>query len=81
VITSVLASQIADQLLLAICPRFVGGLHAVNPTHAWDQLPQLHDVHYQVLTGDLVVWGQLETRIGSSRTPSPHSNVSNPLPE
>ncbi len=73
VITSVLASRIADQLLLAIAPRFVGGLRAVNPTQAWEQMPQLHDVHYQVMAGDLVVWGQLETANGSSRAPSPHS--------
>jgi GTP cyclohydrolase II len=82
VITSVLASRIADQLLLAISPRFVGGLRAVNPTHAWEEMPQLHDVHYQVMAGDLVVWGQLESSNGSNGAPSPpQASVSDPLPE
>jgi 3,4-dihydroxy 2-butanone 4-phosphate synthase/GTP cyclohydrolase II len=81
VITSVMASRIADQLLLAICPRIVGGLRAVNPTHAWEQMPHLHDVHYQVMAGDLVVWGHLETVDGLKRAPTPQASVSNPLPD
>lgn len=80
VITSVLESHIADQFLLAIAPRFVGGLRAVNPTRAWENMPRLHDVHYQLMAGDLVVWGQLESTNGSSRNPSPQTSVSNPLP-
>ena len=76
VITSVLSAQVADQLLLAIAPKFVGGLRAVNPTHAWEHMPLLHDVDYQVLAGDLVVWGHLESRNGSSRASSPQACVS-----
>lgn len=79
VITSVLTCQIADQLLLAISPRFVGGLRAVNPTHAWKQMPQLYDVHYQVMAGDLVVWGQLESSNGAPSPPQ--ASVSDSLPE
>lgn len=71
VITSVLASRMADQLLLAISPRFVGGLRAVNPTQHWKQLPQLKNVQYQVMAGDLVVWGQLESCNGSNGVPCP----------
>ena len=79
VITSVLTSQIADQLLLAISPRFVGGLRAVNPTHARQHMPQLHDVHYQVMAGDLVVWGQLES--SHDGLSPPQANLSDSLPE
>lgn len=60
IITSVLASQIADQLLLAIAPRFVGGLRAVNPIRACDRMPLLSNVHCQLLAGDLLLWGHLE---------------------
>ncbi len=81
VITNMLASQIADQLLLAIAPRFVGGLHAVNPTHARQQMPQLHDVHYQSMAGDLVVWGRLEPCSDSSHVPTPQASASHPSPE
>lgn len=82
IITSVLASQIADQLLLAIAPRFVGGLRAVNPTRACDQMPQLCNVHCQLLAGDLVLWGRLENASnGSGRTPSPQAIASDQLPE
>ncbi len=82
VITSVLASQIADQLLLAIAPRFVGGMRAVNPTPEWEQMPQLYNVHYQLLAGDLVVWGHLRPASGSSDAPTAQASTSkNPLPE
>jgi riboflavin-specific deaminase-like protein len=82
VITSVLASRIADQLLLAISPRFVGGLRAVNPTQTGAQMPQLHDVHYQLMAGDLVIWGQLESCNGTNGVPSPPQiSMSDPVPE
>ncbi len=79
VITSMLASQIADQLLLAIAPRFVGGLRAVQPTHERQQMPQLHDVHYQLMAGDIVVWGDLKPANGSTRAATPRASVSHPL--
>ncbi len=71
VITSMLASQVADHLLLAIAPRFVGGMPAVNPVQACQPMPQLHDVHYQSMSGDLVVWGRFEPANGSSPHGSP----------
>jgi 3,4-dihydroxy 2-butanone 4-phosphate synthase/GTP cyclohydrolase II len=71
VITSMLASQLADHLLLAISPQFVGGLRAVNPAHAPRKMPQLHEVHYQSMAGDLVVWGHFEPSNGTSRCPTP----------
>ncbi len=81
VITSILASRIADHLLLAIAPRFVGGLRAVNPTRACEQMPQLHDVHCQLMEGDVVVWGHLESKNGLSSALPPHSSASHPLPD
>ena len=80
VISNVLASQIADQLLLTIAPQLVGGMRAVDPTPVSKQLPRLHDVHYQLLAGDFVVWGQLESTNGSSHAPFPQTRVSNSLP-
>ncbi len=83
VITSILGSRVADQLLLAIAPRFVGGLRAVNATPAGEHLPALHDVHCQLMDGDLVVWGQLQPARGNgfSRAAAHQAEVSNPRPE
>lgn len=79
VISNVLASRLADQLLLTIAPRLVGGMRAVNPTPLSKQLPQLQDVHYQLLAGDLAIWGQLESANGSSRASFPQTRVTEPL--
>ncbi len=81
VITNVLASQIADQIILAIAPKFVGGLRAVNPNEAWEQMPQIHDVHCQMMDGDLVVWGQLRSANVLNRSLFPQTGVSRSLPE
>ncbi|MCA9140263.1 MAG: RibD family protein [Planctomycetales bacterium] len=64
VITNVLASQMADHLLVAIAPRLVGGMRAVHPMQMPHSMPQLHDVHYQPMSGDVVVWGRLESANG-----------------
>lgn len=64
VITNVLASRMADHLLLAIAPRLVGGMRAVHPMNSLQRMPQLHDVHYQLMSGDVVVWGRLESTNG-----------------
>jgi riboflavin-specific deaminase-like protein len=79
VITSVLASQIADQLLLAIAPRFVGGMRAVNPIPESEEMPRLHDVHYQLLAGDLVVWGHLRPASDSSHAPTAQAGAAEDL--
>jgi len=81
VITSFLTSRIADQLLLVIAPRFVGGLRAVHPTPTWEQEPQLQDVCYQLLEGDIVVWGSLNRGNGVKCASSSQAGVSNRLPE
>ncbi len=62
IISSVLACQIADLLMLTICPRFVGGLAAVKPLccHSHARMPELGKLHYQSLAGDLIVCGVFE---------------------
>lgn len=60
IITSVLTSRLADQFLLTIAPRFVGGLRAVKPLPFADgQLPHLRNLHHQWLAGDLIIWAKL----------------------
>jgi 3,4-dihydroxy 2-butanone 4-phosphate synthase/GTP cyclohydrolase II len=61
IITSVLSRRLADQLLLTISPRFVGGLRAVgsNNESDGDRWPQLRNVQYQWLAGDLILRGDL----------------------
>ena len=57
IITSILVSQLADQFLLTVSPRFVGGMRAVelggHPEH--DGLPGLHNIDHQWLAGDLII--------------------------
>jgi GTP cyclohydrolase II len=62
IITSMLADRLADQLLLTISPRFVGGLQAIHPglRSRVDHLPSLSNVHYQTLAGDLIIRGDLD---------------------
>ena len=61
IITSVLTCGLADQLLLTVSPRFVGGLRAVNvpDEFATDRFPRLHNLHYQWLAADLILRGDL----------------------
>ncbi len=61
IITNMLTSRLAHQLLLTISPRFVGGLRAVNPQHgsASDRMPRLRNVQYQWLKEDLIIRGDL----------------------
>jgi GTP cyclohydrolase II len=55
IITSFLAGRLADQLVLTIAPRLIGGLRAV------DQLMvnglDLHDTLYWQAGADMIVWG------------------------
>ena len=62
IITSVLAARLADQLLLTISPRFVGGLQAIHHglRSSVDQFPSLSDVHYQSMEGDLIIRADLD---------------------
>ena len=81
VITSMLASRIADHTLLAISPRFVAGMRAVNPTNNGRQMPTLHDVHFQSMEGDLVVWGHLDPMRDPGGARKSAATASQPLPE
>ena len=62
IITSVLTSRLADQFLLTISPRFVGGLRAVKAQDGadCDQMPRLCNLHYQWLAEDLIIRGDLD---------------------
>ncbi len=60
-ITSILASRLADQLLLTISPRFVGGLRSVRALSdgARDGMPRLSNLQFSSLAGDVVIRGDL----------------------
>ena len=62
IITSMLRSRLADQFLLTVAPRFVGGLRAVKSQNgaAFDRLPRLCNVHYQWLADDLILLGDFD---------------------
>jgi 3,4-dihydroxy 2-butanone 4-phosphate synthase/GTP cyclohydrolase II len=62
IITSVLTSRLADQFLLTISPRFVGGLRAVKSQDgtSGDQMPRLRNMHCHWLAGDLIICGDLD---------------------
>jgi 3,4-dihydroxy 2-butanone 4-phosphate synthase/GTP cyclohydrolase II len=64
VLSSFLAARLADQVVITISPRFVGGLAAVSVAHGARRgpMPRLRNVRYQSLAGDLIVWGSLKTR-------------------
>lgn len=62
IISSLLAQQLVDRVVLTIAPLFVGGL---NVLHGWQrplqapQLPRLRHLRYQRLGDDMVVYGDL----------------------
>jgi 3,4-dihydroxy 2-butanone 4-phosphate synthase/GTP cyclohydrolase II len=56
IITSFLAGRLADQLVLTIAPRLVGGLKAVERLLA--NKVTLHDVLSWQAGADIIVWGQ-----------------------
>jgi riboflavin biosynthesis pyrimidine reductase len=61
IITSFLARQLADHLVLTVVPRLVGGVHAVGHLGRFEpaHFPGLRHVGYQQLGEDLVLWGDL----------------------
>jgi 3,4-dihydroxy 2-butanone 4-phosphate synthase/GTP cyclohydrolase II len=61
IITSVLAAELADQLVLTISPRFLGGLRAVESLCARGRnaRPELSNVFCEAIGNDLVVQGEL----------------------
>ena len=62
IITSILSSLLADQVLLTISPRFVGGLRAVKVQAdvPADQMPRLCNLQHQWLGEDLIIRGDLD---------------------
>jgi GTP cyclohydrolase II len=61
IITSFLARQLADHLVLTVVPRLVGGVHAVGNLGQFGlaHFPGLRNVGHQRLGDDLVLWGDL----------------------
>ena len=62
VITSILRAQLADQLVLSIAPRFLGGLHAVSGLGDIDpkQRAKITNTCYDSLAGDLIIYGEFD---------------------
>lgn len=60
-ITSVLRGRLADQLVLTVSPRFLGGVHAVSGLTALDAdaRPRLTHAYYAAMGDDLVVHGEI----------------------
>lgn len=56
IITSFLAAQLVNQLIITIAPIFVGGLPAVGTTNG--TLPRLQQPDYTPLGDDLILWGK-----------------------
>lgn len=61
IIASILRAELADQLLVTIAPRFLGGLHAVSGFGDIDprRRPRLTHTCFTHLQDDLVVYGRL----------------------
>jgi 3,4-dihydroxy 2-butanone 4-phosphate synthase/GTP cyclohydrolase II len=57
VISSFLCAGLANQLIVTICPMFIGGLRAVEqmPPVGSDPVPRLGNLLYESLEGDLVM--------------------------
>lgn len=59
VITTLLAGQLVDLVVLTIAPIFVGGLRALEPKDLSFAPAKLQHVGYTRLGDDLIVWGTL----------------------
>jgi riboflavin biosynthesis pyrimidine reductase len=61
IITNFLTRRLVDHVVVTVVPRLIGGLHAVgslgfiDPAH----FPSLHNMGYQRLGEDLVLWGDV----------------------
>jgi len=64
IITSFLAEQLVDHLVLTVVPTIVGGLAAVSRSGARDRnvFPQFRNLYYELLGDDLVCWGDPDWR-------------------
>jgi GTP cyclohydrolase II len=68
IISSFLSERLADQVVVTISPRFVGGLPALGRRRGGrsGSLPRIRNVRYESLAGDMIVWGDLKSRLASS---------------
>ncbi len=60
IITSMLKTQLADQLVLAISPKILGGVRAVESLCDvnWEARPRLTNVHFESVDGEMVIHGE-----------------------
>jgi len=61
IITSILAADLADQVVLTIAPHFLGGVRSVEPLlgRGPNRRPELADIACEMIGDDLVVQGSL----------------------
>jgi len=69
IITSVLVGELADQLVLTISPRFLGGVRSVEPLcgRGRNDRPELANVFCETIGNDLVVQGELRRSADAPR--------------
>lgn len=58
IITSFLAGQLVDHLVVTVAPKLLGGLNAIEYVNGHG-LPRLHNARYQVLGEDMVLSGEV----------------------
>lgn len=60
IITSMLKKRLADQLVLAIAPRILGGVRAVESLCdvGLEARPRLKNVHFESVAGEMVIQGE-----------------------
>jgi riboflavin-specific deaminase-like protein len=64
IISYILAARLADQAVVTVSPRFVGGFRAVKRSGATQTRPRLRlrNPRYQSLGGDLIICGDLKRK-------------------
>ncbi|MCA9211789.1 MAG: RibD family protein [Planctomycetales bacterium] len=77
IITSLLTGSLADQYLVTISPRLIGGLRSIQSQPGTEGIARLHNLNYQWLAGDLILRGDLdrETISNDSKSVSTPSNA------
>lgn len=62
ILSSFLSERLADQVVVTISPRFVGGLPALGRRRGAraGSMPRIRNVRYEALEGDMIVWGDLK---------------------
>jgi len=65
IITSFLQEHLADWAVLTIAPRYVGGLNVIDGEMLRENanLPQLNHTQYAQMGDDIVVWGDLKSKV------------------